>query len=457
MNYKAVLTDTGRNIINAAYAAGETVTISKIELGDGGGIDVEVDSNATHLVNSFGEQAIQKGRATNAAISVLTRVSDEFDGHIVREFGLRDEDGNLIIYANHPASEIVAGQPLPLEIGCDMYIENAAVVRVAVTNVIGGSFPVNATLALNVNDELYFDENGAQWLRSGVTLSNVDDYPLATVTEIPEKEILFSNSIDTSTLPEGMQDVTETAEHYVASTSNGYFVILSKEDGALIEVTPQITGPHITQDIAYSEIDNNIYYVTDLDDGNIGRATEADIRAGTTTGETALTLPNGDTTWHMTINGSNVIYVDRLSKAICLTDTTGSVSKVLIDSSSYTGNDIASFGDMLYTTSQGGGNVYFLSAYSLSALLDGTSSEPLWRKDIGEIISHATSVGLVATAENEFFAVIKNATAIRSVTIRNDDAFEAVKFKVNDAQNYIGLPDASIDSVTGLPIYIRIA
>ncbi|EOW2077576.1 phage tail protein [Vibrio mimicus] len=448
MNYKAVLTNVGLDIINAAYNAGKTVTLATIELGDGGGSDITPTPDATSLVGSFGSQPITKGRSTNAAISILVRVDSKFDGNVVREFGLRDSDGNLIIYANHPASEVVAGQPLPLEIGCDMYIENASAVNIVVdTACVSSAFPVNATLALKADDALYVDENGAQWLRSGVTLTNVEDYPLATVTEIPEIESIYSNIVDTSALPssESMKDVTETNEHYVASTSNGYFVILSKDNGSLIEVTPAIASPKFTYDIASSNDSDVIYYPMSFSNGNIGKATESEIRTGTTTGSMAFTIPNASSAQAMTINGTDVIYVDGTSHEICLTDTNGAIRQVLINHGNYTGGDIASVGDALYTTRQGGGDIYYLSAYSLSALKDG-NEELLFDKDIGEIVTYGTSIGLVAIAQNEFLALTQEGLTVK-----------AVRFKINtNSGSFVGLTKQSFDPVTGLPIYIRI-
>ncbi len=455
MNYKAVLTTVGRNIINAAYNAGETVTISTIELGDGGGIDVEVDSSATHLVNSFGEQDIQKGKATDAAISVLARVNDEFDGNVVREFGLKDEDGNLIIYANHPASEIVAGQPLPLEIGCDIYIENAAVVRVAVTDVIGGAFPINATLALNVNDELYIDENGASWLRSGVTLSNVDDYPLATQTMVD------SNVIESYRLTNGTTIDYTTIEGALDSSA---ISIASNRYNSEIFFT--LTGFFTPKAIKHSFIDNSntasdvtafsmtsstdYLYVQATSDGTAGIVEYAN---GVATG---VTIPTSRLYTDLAYAGQDDngpwfygLLDSTLFKITATEESEAFALPALASPSSYQG----------VAHMPGSDSVELLSTIYVSGHHPEVTSVTL---ESGDVISN---VEITNTEDDEWTycdAIYYDLTSgslyvavDTGSTPRNPTFYKATPAYVEEPR--VGLEDASEDMNTRLPIYVRIA
>ncbi len=453
MNYKAVLTTIGRNIINAAYNAGETVTISTIELGDGGGIDVEVDSSATHLVNSFGEQDIQKGKATDAAISVLARVNDEFDGNVVREFGLKDEDGNLIIYANHPASEIVAGQPLPLEIGCDMYIENAAVVRVAVTDVIAGAFPVNATLALNVNDELYIDENGASWLRSGVTLSNVDDYPLATVSEVSKLAAYALENAEliakTADMTGNIRAISERYDDTLWFDESGWSNRLWRYDMSLL------TGEHFT--VSSNCLTSSASHVYTVLATSI---TEYDL-TGTATGR-VITIANnysylayaGDDengpTFYGLKGGVDIYYITSAGESLVTTKVWSGVTIYGIAHAPGSSTIEALVADADRT-------VFTIKSVDI-ATGDDISSHDVDMSvydDVG-----AVRVGGVTTALYKFNTAEASSqlqmTGARNVT----DELWSWTFDVApvyDIEQFVGLSNECVDPSTGLPIYIRIA
>ncbi len=213
--YQAILTDVGEKLINAAYAAGETIDIKMIEFGDGSGSYVTPDPSAQNLVNKWGEQTIQKGKSTDAAISILVRIdSDMYNGKFLREFGLRDTNGNLIVIANYPVAEVVANQPFPIEVGCDMYIENASTVNIIVETPYGGTaFPINATLALKSTDELYTDENGCSWLKSGCLRYDIENFPLATVSEKESDNIVKCE----------LSDAVVSATKELVSTSTNQF------------------------------------------------------------------------------------------------------------------------------------------------------------------------------------------------------------------------------------------
>ncbi len=265
-----------------------------------------------------------------------------------------------------------------------------------------------------------------------VTSGALDETEQLDLVVRPDVEILFETTFDATesglATGEKIQDVTETFDHFVASTSNGYYILFSKDDGSFIEITPQLSG--ITSDIAYSSITDLIYLSTGgtYGDGSLAAASESDLRAGTASRDVVVTIPAAEDGSSpgpllMTINGDDLIYVDSATKQVCLTDINGSFRQVLIDSTSYTGYDLATYGDFLYTTKQSGSTAYYIQAYSLSELKNGNSTM-LWQKNIIDIGTASQYSGMVASGENEFFTFVYHGSS-----------YDAIKFKLNNTNS----------------------
>lgn len=102
-DYQILLTNDGADKIEAAYQAGEVITITSVALGDGGGAAVTPDPSVTALVNQWGEVPPADGGSTEAMITgVFVVTSVDYPDQIIREIGLYDTDGTLIAYGGYP-------------------------------------------------------------------------------------------------------------------------------------------------------------------------------------------------------------------------------------------------------------------------------------------------------------------------------------------------------------------
>lgn len=107
-NLAGVLTDVGAQLIEEAYQAGKTVVITQMAIGDGGGNPVEVKPSVTNLVREFHRQMLDNGVAEDAILGGSINYIPQADhrGKWLREFGLLDASGNLIVYAAYSPSQI---------------------------------------------------------------------------------------------------------------------------------------------------------------------------------------------------------------------------------------------------------------------------------------------------------------------------------------------------------------
>ncbi len=132
----AVLTDIGKAKLDAAYQANEKVIISQMALGDSNLAYVVPDPAFTTLVNEFGRQDINEGNTTDSWINAIVYVdSERFAGKSILEFGLYDDEGDLIVYSSYTPSVVPAiGQDyIQLEIECSVDLYNASAVTIEVT------------------------------------------------------------------------------------------------------------------------------------------------------------------------------------------------------------------------------------------------------------------------------------------------------------------------------------
>lgn len=132
----AVLTHVGMAKLDAAYQAGTKVNIVEMALGNSNLEYVTPDPTFTQLVNEFGRQVINEGNTTESWINALVYIdSARFAGESILEFGLYDDEGDLIVYSSYTPSLVPSLEQayIQLEIECSVDLYNASVVTIEVT------------------------------------------------------------------------------------------------------------------------------------------------------------------------------------------------------------------------------------------------------------------------------------------------------------------------------------
>ncbi|HDX8593512.1 TPA: phage tail protein [Aeromonas dhakensis] len=104
-----ILTDLGAQLIEQAYQNGRTVVLTTMGIGDGGGNDVDINTTAiTALVGEFHRQPLDGGAvgeaATGGSINYIPK--PEHAGKWLREMGLYDNEGNLIVYSKTVLAQV---------------------------------------------------------------------------------------------------------------------------------------------------------------------------------------------------------------------------------------------------------------------------------------------------------------------------------------------------------------
>lgn len=107
MNYYAVLTDHGAQLIEQAYQHGQVVTITQMAIGDGGGVELEPATSALAVAGEFDRVPLTSGASASSMMG--GGVDYESQAHVgkwIRTLGLMDAQGNLIVYSNYPPTYI---------------------------------------------------------------------------------------------------------------------------------------------------------------------------------------------------------------------------------------------------------------------------------------------------------------------------------------------------------------
>ncbi|EGU31581.1 Phage-related tail fibre protein-like protein [Vibrio ichthyoenteri ATCC 700023] len=133
----AVVTELGKQLLRDAYAQHRSLNLTQMSLGDSNGAYVTPDVRFDSLVNELGQEALHEGTVHEHFIHAIVYVNrSRFAGKHIREFGLRDEDGNLIVYAAYPetlVSDEATSQFIQLEIECMIELENTEMVSLTIT------------------------------------------------------------------------------------------------------------------------------------------------------------------------------------------------------------------------------------------------------------------------------------------------------------------------------------
>lgn len=106
MLFYAVVTELGRPKLAASMLpGGAPLSLSMMALGDGGGAAVTPVANRASLVNERHRRAINSVTAhpTDAErVIVECVIPNTVGGWVIREFGLYDDGGDLVVYGNFP-------------------------------------------------------------------------------------------------------------------------------------------------------------------------------------------------------------------------------------------------------------------------------------------------------------------------------------------------------------------
>ena len=107
MNYYAVLTDHGAQLIEQAYQHGQVVTITQMAIGDGGGVELEPATSALAVAGEFDRVPLTSGASSSSMLGGgVDYESQAYVGKWIRTLGLMDAQGNLIVYSNYPPTYI---------------------------------------------------------------------------------------------------------------------------------------------------------------------------------------------------------------------------------------------------------------------------------------------------------------------------------------------------------------
>lgn len=104
-----VLTYVGEKKLNAVAASGGKVDINRFVLGDGGGNIVNPNKEGTSLINEFARLPITESKRDriSAGILMTPEISSQYKGMVIRECGLIDTDGDLIVWCNYLPTQII--------------------------------------------------------------------------------------------------------------------------------------------------------------------------------------------------------------------------------------------------------------------------------------------------------------------------------------------------------------
>ncbi|EOG1476791.1 phage tail protein [Vibrio parahaemolyticus] len=156
--YFSYVTDVGISKIETAYNAGETINLIEMAIGDSNGAYVEPNSAFTELVNEFARVAINDASTEGHLIHVISYIKPtaETAEKTLREYGIYDEDGDMIIYGAYPESLIPSldsAEYLQLEVENITELENADVVNVTVSPIVPYATETEAGIAKIINDD----------------------------------------------------------------------------------------------------------------------------------------------------------------------------------------------------------------------------------------------------------------------------------------------------------------
>lgn len=136
--YAAVLTEYGKAQIAASLISGETLSWSKMAVGDGGGSAVTPTSEATALVNETYRadlNTLKRDPADDTQLIAELIIPPETGGWTIREAGIFDSDSHLVVYASLPETVkpiLTEGSGMILTIRCRASVGSEAAVSLII-------------------------------------------------------------------------------------------------------------------------------------------------------------------------------------------------------------------------------------------------------------------------------------------------------------------------------------
>lgn len=115
-----ILTETGEKKINALNAQGQMINLVEMVIGDG--TITELDRNATSLNHQIGSETITKKSkgVLSGGILYSPAIANKYDWNSVTELGLKDSDGDLIVWTTFNAESL------------DLFVNRVLMIRVPV-------------------------------------------------------------------------------------------------------------------------------------------------------------------------------------------------------------------------------------------------------------------------------------------------------------------------------------
>lgn len=156
--YYSVVTDIGNNLMTAALAHGEKLSITEIAVGDGGGAYYQPDPAMTALKNELWRGAINSYEISSSSDNILIVkgiIPGEVGGFTIREMAVYAEGGEMIAIANTPGTPkvtIIDGIINEMSLAMEIALVNGSAI-----NLLVDPYIVSATKAdiEKIREEIY--------------------------------------------------------------------------------------------------------------------------------------------------------------------------------------------------------------------------------------------------------------------------------------------------------------
>ncbi|EHC7288001.1 hypothetical protein JS475_001453 [Vibrio parahaemolyticus] len=222
-DYFSYVTNLGINKIEAAYNAGETINLIEMAIGDSNGAYVEPDASFTNLVNEFARVALNDASTDGHLIHVISYINPtaETAEQTLREYGIYDDEGDMIIYGAYPESLIPSldsAEYLQLEVENITELENADVVNVTVSPIVPYATETEAGIAKIINDD--------------DVEAGVDDSKILTISKML-KRVATSVKAGVARFATSAEAINGTDTSTMLNPSAGLALLKSRISGAL--------------------------------------------------------------------------------------------------------------------------------------------------------------------------------------------------------------------------------
>ena len=184
--YASVLTEIGQAQLINSQVTGQSLTWSKMAVGDGNGAEITPSSTATALAHEVYRSNISSLRVDpedSAQIIADMIILPEIGGWTIREVGIFDSDDRLVVYGSLPATVkpiLTEGSGITLTIRCRAAVGNDANITLEIdpSQTIASREYVEATTIKTLRAEgkniIYERGNGATYTET-ITLPDLWD------------------------------------------------------------------------------------------------------------------------------------------------------------------------------------------------------------------------------------------------------------------------------------------